>query len=427
MRALLVRYGLAMTSVVLVAFLVPLGLLARSLAAERALAAARQDAQQVAVFAGAVVDEPARLQAALLSVNGGGRRTTVFLPEGTVLGAPADRTPSVELASLGRALTARSDGGAEVLLPVGSADGITVVRTFVPADELTAGVARAWGTLAVVGLVLLGGTALAGDRIAARLSRSVRDLAQVADRLGSGDLSARVVQSGPAEIASVGAVLNGLGDRVADLLADERELVADLSHRLRTPITALRLDVDMLADEGERARMGAHVDGLVLAVDTVIHGARTHDRRHAARCDAGEVVRARGRFWAVLAVDQHRALQVDAPPVEAPVALGAAELGAALDVLVDNVFRHTPPGTALALSVQRRPDVVVVAVSDAGPGLPDRDLTERGRSSTGSTGIGLDVARRTAERAGGGLETGTGLGGRGARFALVLPVALTEP
>ena len=427
MRALLVRYGLAMTSVVLVAFLVPLGLLARSLASERALAAARQDAQQVAMFAGVVADDPARLQAALLTVNGGGRRTTVFLPDGTVVGAAAPRSSSVELASLGPAPTARSAGGAEVLLPVGGADGMTVVRTFVPADQLTAGVARAWAVLALVGLVLLGVTAFAGDRIAARLSRSVRDLAGVAEKLGSGDLSARVVPSGPPEVASVGTVLNGLGDRVADLIADERELVADLSHRLRTPITALRLDVDMLADHAERERMAAHVDGLVQAVDTVIHAARTHDRRTPARCDAAEVVRARSRFWAVLAVDQRRDLTVDVPPVEAPVALGAAELGAALDVLVDNVFRHTPAGTSLALGVHRGPGVVVVAVSDAGPGLPDGDLTERGRSGTGSTGIGLDVARRTAERAGGVLQVGAGLGGRGARFALVLPLPLTEP
>ena len=92
MRALLVRYGLAMTSVVLVAFLVPLGLLARSLASERALTAARQDAQQVSMFAGVAADDPARLQAALLAVNDGARRTTVFLPDGSVVGAAADRS-----------------------------------------------------------------------------------------------------------------------------------------------------------------------------------------------------------------------------------------------------------------------------------------------------------------------------------------------
>ncbi|WP_291759609.1 HAMP domain-containing sensor histidine kinase [Cellulomonas sp. 73-145] len=426
MRGLLVRYGLAMTSVMLVAFLVPLGLLARSLAAERALTGARQDAQQVAMFTGVVAQDPSRLQATLLAVNGGARRTSVFLPDGSVVGSPASRTPAVDLATLGRALTARADGGVEVLLPVGGPAGTAVVRTFVPDALLTAGVMRAWSVLALVGVVLLVVTAFAGDRIAARLSRSVRDLADVAERLGSGDLGARVAPSGPAEIVSVGAVLNGLGDRVAGLLADERELVADLSHRLRTPITALRLDVDLLADPAERAQVGAHVDGLVAAVDTVIHAARTHDPRLPAACDAAEVVRARATFWGVLAVHQGRPLTVDVPPGPTPVDVGAAELGAALDVLVDNVLRHTPTGTALALTVHRGPGVVVVAVADAGPGLADGALTQRGRSGTGSTGLGVDVARRTAERAGGRLEVGPGLEGRGARFALVLPSALTH-
>jgi signal transduction histidine kinase len=415
-----------MTSVMLVAFLIPLGLLARSLAAERALAGARQDAQQVAMFAGAVADDPARLQATLLAVNAGARRTSVFLPDGTVEGAHAAPSPAVELAALGRALTARTDGGVEVLQPVGGAAGVAVVRTFVPDSQLQAGVRRAWGVLALVGAVLLGGTVLAGDRIAARLSRSVRDLADVADRLGSGDLAARAEPSGPAEIASVGAVLNGLGDRVAGLLADERELVADLSHRLRTPITALRLDVDMLADPDERDRMAAHVDGLVSAVDTVIHAARSHAPRTPEVCDAAAVVRARATFWQVLTTHEGRPLRVDVPLDTARVAVGPGELGAALDVLVDNVLRHTPAGTALELTVGREPGAVVVAVADAGPGLADGALTERGRSGAGSTGLGLDVARRTAERAGGRLEVGPGLGGRGARFALVLPATLTE-
>ncbi|MBN9373980.1 MAG: HAMP domain-containing protein, partial [Cellulomonas sp.] len=355
MRGLLVRYGLAMTSVMLVAFLVPLGLLARSLAAERALAAAQQDAQQVAMFAGVVADDPARLQATLLAVNAGARRTSVFLPDGTVEGAPAPRGPAVELASLGRALTARTDGGVEVLQPVGGAAGVAVVRTFVPDSQLQAGVLRAWSVLALVGAVLLGGAVLAGDRIAARLSRSVRDLADVAERLGSGDLAARAEPSGPAEVASVGAVLNGLGDRVAGLLADERELVADLSHRLRTPITALRLDVDMLADPDERDRMAAHVDGLVGAVDTVIHAARSHAPRTPEVCDAAAVVRARATFWEVLTTHEGRPLRVDVPPTAARVAVGAGELGAALDVLVDNVLRHTPAGTALELTVRPGP------------------------------------------------------------------------
>jgi len=426
-RALLLRYGLAMTSVVLVAFLVPLGLLARSLAADHALNAARQDAQQVAIFTGGAAADPARLQAALLAVNDGARATTVFLPDGSTLGAAASRTDSVELAALGRALTAHTAGGAEVLLPVAGTEGMRVVRTFVPTSQLTAGVARAWVALTALGLTLLVVTAVAGNRIATRLSRSVRELAEVAERLGAGDLAARVVPSGPAEVASVGAVLNGLGAQVAGLLADEREMVADLSHRLRTPITALRLDVELITDPAERARMADHIDGLVGAVDTIVHAARTHGPRPVQQCDAGDVVRDRARFWAVLAVHQGRTLDVLVPAGAAPVPLAVGELGAALDVLVDNVFRHTPAGTALALEVITRPGRVVVAVADAGPGLAAHELTERGRSGTGSTGIGVDVARRTAERAGGSLEVGVGLEGRGTRFALVLPAALTEP
>lgn len=428
MRALLVRYGVAMASVVLVAFLVPLGLLSRSLTADQAVAVARQDAQGVAVFAGGAGQDDARLAAAVLGVNDGDRRTTVFLADGTTLGAPADPSPAVELAGLGRALTARTDGGVEVLLPVGGTGGVSVVRTFVPDTVLTEGVARSWAVLAAVGVALLAGAAVAGDRVAARLSRSVRDLASVADRLGAGDLDARVVPSGPPEVASVGVVLNGLGDRVAGLLADEREAVADLSHRLRTPITALRLDVDLLTDPEERERMAAHVDDLVDAVDEVIATTRRRGTAAPGRSDAGRVVQDRARFWRVLAVDQGRPMGVRVPEDPVPVAVAADELGAALDVLVDNIFRHTPPGTAFTLTVAVDGDRVRVEVDDDGPGLPADDLAERGRSGAGSTGLGLDVARRTAERGGGRLviTPAADLSGGGASVALELPIALAK-
>lgn len=416
------RYGLAVTSIVLVAFLLPLGFMARSLTQERALSAGRQDAQQVSLF----TDDPVRLQAALVAVNTGSRRTTVFTTSGTVVGAPADETASVTLARTGQAFTATTADGIEVLVPVAGADGVTVVRTFIPDSELMAGVYRAWAVLAAVGVGLLAVTALAGYRIAAGLSRSVSDLASVASRLGAGDLAARVEPSGPEEVVSVGNVLNGLGAQVEDLLADERELIADLSHRLRTPITALRLDAELLADPLERERLGRHVDDLVSVVDTVIEAARSHQRRAPIRCDAAQVVRDRAKFWSVLAASQSRPFTATLADAPAVVATGAAELGAGLDVIVDNIFKHTEAGTALALSVTTDDEVVRVTVADAGPGLPDSGLAGRGRSGAGSTGIGLDVARRTAEQAGGTLELGTGLEGRGMSVTFRLPKVLAE-
>ena len=144
-----------MTSVMLVAFLVPLGVLAHNLAQERALAAGRQDAQSVAVFAGGVTQDRSRLEAALLAVNDSLRRTSVLLPDGSVVGAAAGRSPSTELAARGQALTARAAGGVEVLLPVAGSTGVAVVRTFVPDSELTQGVQQSWLVLAGVGALLI--------------------------------------------------------------------------------------------------------------------------------------------------------------------------------------------------------------------------------------------------------------------------------
>jgi signal transduction histidine kinase len=422
-RTLLVRYGLAVTSIVLIAFLLPLGFMAQSLTEERAIAAGRQDAQEVALFA----DDPVRLPATLANVNSGDRRTTVFTPSGEILGAAAAMSTSVELARTGRAFTANTNGGAEVLLPIAGAQGTTVVRTFVPDSQLRAGVYRAWAILLGVGVALLIVTALAGFRIAAGLSRSVSDLADVAQRLGAGELTARVEPSGPPEVVSVGNVLNDLGDQVEGLLADERELIADLSHRLRTPITALRLDTGLLNDPEERERMDEHVAGLVAAVDTVIEAARSHRRRGPVRCDAAQVVRDRAKFWSVLAASQDRPFTVRICDSAALVATGATELGAGLDVIVDNIFKHTEAGTALSLSVAADKRSVKVTVADAGPGMPDAGLARRGRSGTGSTGIGMDVARRTAEHAGGSLVLGTGLDERGLSVTLNLPRVLSEP
>jgi signal transduction histidine kinase len=422
-RTLLVRYGLAVTSIVLIAFLLPLGFMAQSLTEERAIAAGRQDAQQAALF----VDDPVRLLATLTDVNSGDRRTTVFTPTDQVLGAPAVMSASVQLARTGRAFTANTTGGAEVLVPIAGAAGVTVVRTFVPDSELRAGVYRAWAILLGVGLALLLVTALAGYRIASGLSRSVRDLADVAGRLGSGELTARVEPSGPAEVRSVGNVLNELGDQVENLLADERELLADLSHRLRTPITALRLDTDALTEPEERERMDAHVADLVTAVDTVIEAARSHRRRAPARSDAAQVVRDRAKFWAVLAAAQDRPFTVEVCDATAVVAASASGLGAGLDVILDNVFKHTDAGTSLSLSVTADAQTVNVTVADAGPGMPDKQLASRGRSGSGSTGIGMDVARRTAERAGGSIKLGPGLNGRGLSVTLRLPRVLAEP
>ncbi len=423
MRRLLVLYGATLTSAVLVALLLPLGVLAQSLAHDRALEAARQEAQGLAVVANTA--GAGQLRDAVDAINTGPRQTTVFLPDGRVIGPNPERTPSIDLAAQGRAFTASTAGGVEVLLPVGGSRGVTVIRTFVPDVLLHEGVRAAWLTLAGTGAMLLLAAVVVGGWIASRLSRSVRDLARVADRVGAGDLTATVRPAGPPEVAAVGRVLNGLGVRITQMLADERELGADLSHRLRTPVTALRLDVETLQDPLERDRLTEHVDHMVAAIDAAVTAARHPDHvRRPGSCDASLVVRERAQFWGVLAEETHRPLTVDVPAQPLPVPVAAADLGAALDALIDNVFSHTPAPTGFALRVSTAPDGgVLVVVEDDGPGLAAPGLLERGRSGVGSTGIGLDVARRTARQGGGDVRLEKSALG-GARIVMAFPPIL---
>jgi signal transduction histidine kinase len=292
-----------------------------------------------------------------------------------------------------------------VWTPVRNADGtVTVAVVAVPGDLLHRGVTRAWLVLAGVGvLLLLLGVALA-DRLGRSMVRSVEELGHVTRRLQAGDFDARVEPSGPPEVEDVGHAVNELAVRIGEQLAAEREAAADISHRLRTPLAALRLEAEGLTDVAERERLGASVEQLTEEVSEVIREARRPRTRPAGGgSDLVAVAAERLAFWSVLAEDQGRPWTSDLPDGPVPVAVPAGELVAAIDALLANVFGHTPEATAFHLSVRADRDGASLTVRDDGPGFPPGAL-ERGRSGAGSTGLGLDIARRTAERAGGGLH-----------------------
>ena len=407
----------ATTSLVLIAFLVPLGILLSRTAYERAVAAATQQAQAAAALV-ALGQSPSNLG------GNGEPSVTVFYPDGRTVGLPAQRTPSITLAGRGQAFTASTtDGGVEVLLPVeGLAGGTTVVRSYAPGSLLREGVVRTQVVLGLLGLALFLIGVLLADRLGRRLVGSVTDLAATADRLAAGDLTARVTPSRTPELRRVGVELNRLAGRIQGLLAEQREEVADLAHRLRTPVTALRLDSEALADADERARLTADVDALGRAVDEVIRTARRPVREGVRPlADLTEVTAERTAFWSALAEETGR--PVDRRLPEHPVLVRAArdDLVAALDALLDNVFSHTPDGAALRVTVAGTPaGGGRLTIEDAGPGMAEG--VHRGQSGGGSTGLGLDIAKRTAGAAGGSFRLERGdLGGLRVELEFVAP------
>jgi signal transduction histidine kinase len=278
-------------------------------------------------------------------------------------------------------------------------------------------------------LLLLAGGSLAllllaafGSELLTR--RIVRPLVQTADtaqQLTAGDVTARAPTGGPREVAEVGTSLNQLADRIDELVAEERETVANLSHRMRTPLTALRLEAESLQDPAERDRIGVQATALERTLTAVIHAARRPQREgRLPSADAGAVVRDRVAFWSALTDEQERAGTLVLPDGSVLVRASAEDLAAAVDALIENVVAHTPEGTPFAVSLAASAGGVALTVADDGPGLPE-GAGVRGRSDRGSSGLGLDIARRCAQASGGWMDTGPSASG-GTRITLHLGV-----
>ncbi|MEW2044520.1 HAMP domain-containing sensor histidine kinase [Streptomyces sp. NPDC005476] len=424
MRWALVKVCLAVTTMVVVAFAVPLGLVIKEMARDRAFSNAEREAA-VVVPALSITTDRDQLERVVASA-GSGDGMAVHLPAGdgrAAVDLGRQRAADTDIAAvreLGRASTTEVPGGSALLQPVALSLGTAVIEVYVPESEVSNGVGTAWAVLAAVGAALVVGSVAVADRLGVRMVQPARRLVEGAHELGEGQLGARVPEEGPNELRLAAVAFNSMADQVVQLLANERELAADLSHRLRTPLTVLRLNAASLGDTPAAEQTRTAVAQLEREVDTIIRTAREAKPQTAAAgpgagCDAAEVVRERMAFWSALAEDEGRKVRtagVDRP-VRIPVA--RTDLAAALDALLGNVFRHTPEGTAFAVDVHNGEDAVIVLVSDAGPGIHDPEAAMargKGSGAAGSTGLGLDIVRRLAESTGGDVRIGSSvLGG----------------
>lgn len=404
MRRWLALYALSITSVVVVAFLVPLAVLIRDLASDRAMSAAERQAQTIARFAATVEDDSLALAAlapAISTVGG----TSLVLTDGAVVGTELPAGLDLQAArDQGRAYRQPLDDGQAVVVPVLRAAGPSwVVVVAVPVAELRRNVASSWLVLGVLGVMLVALALVVADRMGRAVVKPIGDLVAATHRLGRGDLTVEVEPAGPEELAEVGTAFNSLTGRVRTLMDQERETAADLSHRLRTPLTALKLDVEALAGEADVGKLTRDVDELERVVTHVISEARRPLREGGGVvADLASIVRERSEFWGFLAEDQSRRWTLDIALDRCPVRGSRADFEATLDALLGNVFAHTEPGTPYRVSLQPADGgMVELIVADGGPGIEQPEMLERGASGSGSTGLGIDIVRRSAEAAGG--------------------------
>ncbi|MFF1902571.1 sensor histidine kinase [Kitasatospora sp. NPDC058218] len=493
LRWALIKAAVAGTTMVALAFLIPLGLMVQQTARDRAFTAAERQAAALGPALAITTDQGAIARAVASTDAGAQGRMAVHLPvpgavagggtTGAVAGAasapPAGApsgpaAPPATVASAlpsaapaappsavtapvgpdggatigdaralaadvgtaggqGRSFTVEVPGGFALLQPVAVDTGRTaVVEVFVADGDLTRGVSTAWLVLSAVALALVAISVLVADRMGTRIVGSARRLAAAARSLGGGNLAVRVPvddrqsAGSPEELREAAHAFNAMADRVVHLLAAERELAADLSHRLRTPLTVLRLNAASLG-EGVAADATRHaVSQLEREVDQIIRSARRAPEDAPAvtvGCDAAEVIQERVGFWSALAEDEGRRWQLAGADRPVPVSVQRGDLAAAVDALLGNVFRHTAVGTAFSVDVLATESSVIVLVGDAGPGFTDPEAALKrgqGHGGEGSTGLGLDIARKLAEVTGGDLALGrsAGLGGAEIRLRL---------
>lgn len=421
MRRQLIAVFVAISVMVAIAFVIPLGFLVRSTAEDRALDAARTDAAAIvpALVSGSTRDQIETAAGATASGRQG--RLTVLTSTGWTIGPDIEMSDRLDAAlSRGTSSIGPVDSGVEVVTAVATGPNeLSAIRVFVPEADLHRGQWTAWAALAGVALALVGLSVLVADRLARSIVKPTQQLAAAAHRLGEGDLSTRVEPDGPPELMELSGAFNSLGSQVSFMLARERELVAELSHRLRTPLTKLRMRVDQVSDNTLADELRNDVEDLTQVVTALIAEARTSLPGVSKSCDAAAVVTERVQFWSVLAEDTDRPWSFDRGSGPLPVPISSASLEAAIDVLIDNVFAHTDDGVRFEVGFEGRDREVTIWVGDAGPGF-DQIAIERGVSGNQSSGLGLDIARSTAEAAGGSLDVGQSTLG-GTEVLITLP------
>lgn len=320
--------------------------------------------------------------------------------------------------------------------------------------------AFSWHLLAGLGAILVVAWALSWP-LAAHLSRPLRKLSEAADALGRGDLSTRIDLRRRDEVGRLGERFNAMADNLQKLVMGHKQLLADISHEIRSPLARLKVALELARQEATartsaRTSVGASPESPAGGSDALDRLERQADAIEAmaaelldySRLEIAPYELKRETIQPVQLLEEAAAelrddalardLKIELPADSGPQAgLPAIQgerrlLARALGNVLRNALEHAPAGSAVRAGAALEGARLVFHVTDQGPGAPEH-LLERifqpfiradvSRSrATGGVGLGLAIARRCMEAHGGGAEARPGPQGRGLTVRLWLPV-----
>ncbi|TYK43313.1 ATP-binding protein [Actinomadura decatromicini] len=392
MRRRLLLSTLAVAVVAILSLGIPLTYFAHRLSYEKESRSLDREASSIAVGVGFSLESNRPVTGAMIAREYPGRHVSIVMPDGRTLTAgPPRRGP---------------------VLSADRSNGAVRVRVSRPEAEIRDDAMRRMlfiGSLALLGVALTVGLAMVQAR---KLTVPLVDLAETADRLGSGNARPRRRRYGIPEVDRVAEVLDRSAVRIADLLAASREFASDASHQLRTPLTALSMRLEEMIDAAdypdvvreEGAAAVAQAERLVAVVEQLLARAR-HDRTGAAVASPiDEIIAQQVEEWRPIFRRDGRDVRIVGE--QGLVGMTNPEgLSQIVATLLDNSLMHG----AGTVTIHTKPGVssVVVEVGDEGAGIPpelEPRIFERSVSGGRGTGLGLYLARSLAMVDGGRLE-----------------------
>jgi signal transduction histidine kinase len=277
-------------------------------------------------------------------------------------------------------------------------------------------------------LVLMAGTIVTAHLVIRRLLRPLRSLGDGVARLGSGELDVVLPAAPRDEFGLLAGAFNEMVARVRAMIRARDQLLVDVSHELRSPLTRMRVAIELLPEGTQRAGMTAEVAEMEAMIAELLELERLRDRGiRTARHNLAPLVREAVESFR----DRPPGVRVASLPREIPVEIDLERMRTVLRNLLENAVKYSlPDSRAVEVSAACDDGRVVLSVRDDGPGIPEEDLpalfepffrVDRSRTKLRpGYGLGLGICKRIVEAHGGGIEA-RNEAGRGATFVVTLP------
>ena len=292
-------------------------------------------------------------------------------------------------------------------MPIASAGNVYgAIRLSLDTSAVDARIHRFWLALAGIAVAVLGVVALVGWVLARSVTRPVRRLNAAAGRFARGDLrvSDDLSGAGPPELRMLDESMITMARRLDDTLAAQRRFVADASHQLRTPLTALRLRLENLQSRLhglEEDELDAAIDEtsrLSELVNDLLQLARSDEQPPTAPFDLTQLALDRVDTWSAVAETRGITLRTRGADGHLFVAAVPGAIEQILDNLLDNAVTAAPPGSVVTVEIAADTVAHTLIISDEGPGLDAEQKANatrrfwRGDASEPGTGLGLGLA-----------------------------------